>query len=240
MGEAEKGRPADDSGADVRQMFDRISGRYDLMNRLITLGQDRSWRRHVVRAARLPEQGGRLLDLGAGTGDIAREALGQHPDLELVVAADLSAAMMAVGRQRSGMDRIRWCQVDALALPFPDAHFDAVTSGYLARNVSDRRRLFAEQRRVVKPGGRVVCLDTTPPPGGAAGALVGLHLRVGIPLLGRLVAGDASAYRYLPESTEGFLAPEDLARIMEEAGLADVSHQTFMLGTQAVHTATRL
>ncbi len=232
------GRPPDSAEA-VQQMFDRISGRYDLMNRLITLGQDRRWRRWVVQEARLPREGGRLLDLGAGTGDIAAEALRQRPGLQQVVAADLSASMMSVGRARLGDAPISWCQVDALRLPFADASFDAVTSGYLARNVADRRQLFAEQLRVVKPGGRVVCLDTTPPPPGAAAPLVRFHMAVVIPALGKLVAGDGDAYRYLPETTEGFLAPEALAEVMSDAGLVDVAHRTFMLGTQAIHAGSK-
>jgi len=225
--------------AQVQEMFDAISPRYDLMNRLITMGQDGGWRRQVVRAAGLPAEGGRLLDLGAGTGDIAAEALRQHPGLDLTVAADLSASMMAVGRGREGMEGIRWCQVDALNLPFDDATFDAVTSGYLARNVGDRRRLFAEQRRVLRPGGRVVCLDTTPPPGGFLGPLIKFHMGVMIPLLGKLVAGDGAAYRYLPETTEAFLRPEELSRVMEEAGLEGVAFETLMFGTQAIHRGRR-
>ena len=222
---------------DVRAMFDRIAGRYRLMNTLMTLGRDRAWRRAVVRDAALP-RGGRLLDLASGTGDIALEALRQHPDAQ-VVAADFSLEMMRVGRRRPGGSRIAWCASDALALPFPDASFDAVTSGYLLRNVADRAGAFREQARVVRPGGRVVCLDTSPPPRSPLRPLVRLHLRRVIPLLGRLVAGDRSAYAYLAASTEGFKDPEELAAAMREAGLVEVRYRRFMGGTIAVHVGTR-
>lgn len=222
---------------DVRAMFDRIAGRYQLMNALMTFGRDRAWRRAVVRAAALPS-GGRLLDLASGTGDIALEALREDPGLR-VVAADFSLEMMRVGRRRPGGGRIAWCAADALTLPFADATFDAVTSGYLLRNVADRAGAFREQARVVRPGGRVVCLDTSPPPRSALRPLVRLYLRRVIPLLGRLVAGDRSAYAYLSASTEGFKTPEQLAAIMREAGLADVRCERFMAGTIAVHVGTR-
>ena len=222
----------------IREMFDSIAERYDLMNRLITYGRDRAWRRQLVRAAALPPCG-RLLDLGAGTGDVASEALRRHPDLSLDVAADLSEPMLRAGARRPGAKPIQRCLADALELPFADASFDAVTSAYLARNVPDVGQMFREQARVVRPGGRVVCLDTTPPPGGPLAPLVALQLRVVIPLLGRLVAGNAAAYRYLPASTRAFLDPEALAGQMRQAGLVEVSHRTFMLGTQALHVGRR-
>jgi len=222
---------------DVRAMFDRIAGRYRLMNVLMTFGRDRAWRRAVVDEAALPA-GGRLLDLASGTGDIALEALRRDPDLR-VIAADFSLEMMRVGRRRPDGGRVAWCAADALALPFADASFDAVTSGYLLRNVADRGRAFREQARVVRPGGRVVCLDTSPPPPSPLRPLVRLHLRRIIPLLGRLIAGDRSAYAYLSASTEGFTEPQRLAAIMREAGLVEVRYRSFMAGTIAVHVGVR-
>jgi demethylmenaquinone methyltransferase/2-methoxy-6-polyprenyl-1,4-benzoquinol methylase len=218
-------------------MFDRISGRYQRMNALMTFGRDRAWRRAVVQEAALPP-GGRLLDVASGTGDIALEALARDP-AGSVVAADFSLGMMRVGRTRPGGGRILWCAADALALPFADAAFDAVTSGYLLRNVTDRVGAFREQARVVRPGGRVVCLDTSPPPPSALRPLMRLYLRRVIPLLGRLVAGDRPAYAYLAASTEGFKTPAELTAIMQQAGLVDVHHRSFMGGSIAVHTGTR-
>jgi demethylmenaquinone methyltransferase/2-methoxy-6-polyprenyl-1,4-benzoquinol methylase len=218
-------------------MFDRIAGRYQHMNALMTFGRDRGWRRAVVREAALPP-GGRLLDVASGTGDIALEALARDPSVS-VVAGDFSLGMMRVGRLRTGGGRVFWCAADALALPFADASFDAVTSGYLLRNVADRVGAFREQARVVRPGGRVVCLDTSPPPPSLLRPFVRFYLRRVIPLLGRLVAGDRPAYAYLAASTEGFKSPAELAAIMREAGLVDVRHQAFMGGSIAVHTGTR-
>ena len=221
----------------VRRMFGRISGRYDLMNRLMTFGQDRSWRRYVIRKAELPI-GGRLLDVGTGTGDIALEALRRDQTL-IVTALDFSLRMMQVGRRRPDGQRVHWCHADALKLPFPDAHFDAVTSGYLIRNVIDVRQAFAEQMRVVRPGGRVVCLDTSPVPGNALRPFVLFHLKVVIPLLGYLVTRNRAAYMYLPESTEAFMIPDQLASTMRSVGLDDVSYRQFMSGTMAVHAGIR-
>ncbi len=218
-------------------MFDRIAGRYQLMNALMTFGRDRAWRRAVVLAAALPA-GGRLLDLASGTGDIALEALRLVAGVR-VTAADFSLEMMRVGRRRPGGERIAWCGADARSLPFADASFDAVTSGYLLRNVADRVGVFREQARVVRPGGRVVCLDTSPPPASPLRPLVRLYLRRVIPLLGRLIAGERSAYAYLSASTEGFKTPAELAAIMREAGLVEVRYQRFMAGTIAVHVGTR-
>lgn len=221
----------------VRTMFDRIARRYTLMNSLITFGRDASWRRAVVSESGLAP-GKRLLDAATGTGDIALEALRRVEGLQ-AVGADFSREMMRVGRTRPGGERILWCVADALALPFPDATFDAVTSGYLIRNVPDAAAAFREQLRVVKPGGKVVCLDTTPPPPSPLRPLALFYLRHVIPLLGRLLAGDTEAYAYLSRSTEGFKPPEETARIMREAGLEQVRYRLFMFGTMALHTGER-
>jgi demethylmenaquinone methyltransferase/2-methoxy-6-polyprenyl-1,4-benzoquinol methylase len=229
------------SGADraryVQSMFGRIAGRYDLMNRLMTAGQDVRWRRLVLdRAALAP--GARLLDLGTGTGDLAFEALRRDPGLR-VVGGDFTLPMMRVGQARPAGPRVGWGGLDALHLPFPDAVFDAVTSGYLMRNVVDVRRAWAEQYRVLKPGGRVVCLDTTPPPRGPLRPFIHFHLHVVIPALGRLITGASDAYTYLPDSTEGFLPAERLAERMAEAGFREVGFQRLMFGTMALHWGTR-
>jgi demethylmenaquinone methyltransferase/2-methoxy-6-polyprenyl-1,4-benzoquinol methylase len=218
-------------------MFARIAGRYDLMNRLMTGGQDVGWRRQVIQLAQAPP-GGKLLDLGTGTGDLAFEALRQQPALR-AVGGDFTLEMMRVGRARPDGGRVRWAGTDALNLPFPDDTFDAVTSGYLMRNVTDVRRAWAEQHRVLKPGGRTVCLDTTPPPRGVLRPFIEFHLHVVIPSLGRLVAGASDAYTYLPDSTENFLPAERLAEQMTQAGFRDVQFRRLMLGTMAIHWGTK-
>jgi len=221
----------------VQNMFGRIAGRYDLMNRLMTGGQDVRWRRLVMDLAQLP-RGGRLLDLGTGTGDLALEALGRDASL-LAIGGDFTLEMMRVGRRRAGGGRVRWLGVDALNLPLPGEQFDAVSSGYLMRNVADLPRALAEQWRVLKPGGRLVCLDTTPPPRNLLRPFINFHLHVIIPVLGRLVAGASDAYTYLPESTEHFLTAEQLAERLRQAGFREVHFRRLMLGTMAVHWGTK-
>lgn len=225
-----------DRATRVRAMFARIAPRYDLMNRLMTAGQDSSWRRQVLDLAGLPA-GGRLLDLGTGTGDLAFEAARRDPKLT-VIGGDFTLEMMRVGQRRDPPGRVRWTAADALHLPFARGAFDAVVSGYLLRNVEDVDRAWAEQRRVLKPGGRAVCLDTTPPPRGWLRPFIDFHLHTVIPLLGRWVTGEASAYTYLPESTEAFLPAEALARRMAEAGFHEVGFRRLMFGTMAIHWGT--
>jgi demethylmenaquinone methyltransferase/2-methoxy-6-polyprenyl-1,4-benzoquinol methylase len=219
----------------VQDMFGRIAGRYNLMNRLMTFGQDMKWRRFVVQQARL-RAGGKLLDLATGTGDIAFEAVRAVPGIQ-AVGADFSLPMMRVGQQLPLGRAVGWAGADALNLPFPDATFDAVTSGYLMRNVIDIPRAVREQLRVLKSGGRIVVLDTSPPPQNLLRPFIEIHLRYIIPTLGRLVAGKsgADAYQYLPSSTQAFKTPDELAAIMRAAGVRNVQYRTFMFGTMAVH-----
>ncbi len=221
----------------VQGMFDRIAARYNLMNRLMTFGQDMRWRRFVIRQAKLTPDS-RLLDLATGTGDIAFEALRQVPGVQ-VVGGDFSLGMMRVGQYLPLGDKVRWSGTDALNLPFADETFDAITAGYLIRNVTDIPRAFAEQRRVLKPGGRVIILDTTPPPNNLLRPFILIHLRYIIPLLGRLISGNPDAYKYLPDSTQAFKTPDELAALMRASGFENVAYQRFMFGTMAVHWGER-
>ena len=220
----------------VQNMFNDISGRYDIMNRLMTFGRDRSWRRFVAETALLPVHG-LLLDAGTGTGDIAFSVL-NHYRAARVVGADFSFEMIEVGQKRRQGEQVLWCCSDALELPFKNDTFDAVTSGYLMRNVSNIHLALRESMRVLRPGGRLVCLDTTPPSHNVWRPLILMHLKFVIPLLGLIVAQNRDAYRYLQESTECFVTPKELASIMREAGFKDVCHRKFMMGTMAVHWGT--
>ena len=217
----------------VQSMFGRIAGRYDLMNRLMTFGQDMKWRRFVIDKARLSPES-RLLDLASGTGDIAFAGLEQISGLR-VVGTDFAYPMMAVGQVRPLGQLMAWCQADALQLPYPSNTFDAVVSGYLLRNVIDLPACLAEQLRVVRPGGVIVTLDTTPPPRTFLRPAIEFHLRFVIPMLGRLLTSAPDAYEYLPSSTQAFKTPEELASLMLSAGLVNVGWRTFMFGTMAVH-----
>ncbi len=221
----------------VQDVFQRIAPRYDLMNRLMTAGQDRAWRQFVVQAAAVPH-GGTALDIATGTGDIAFEMLTQG-NVRLSIGADFAPAMMHVGQHRPLGKRVRWVTADALNLPFPSASFDAVTHGYLLRNVIDIARALSEQRRVLKPGGRVVSLDTSPPPRNLLRPFIVAYLKLVIPTLGTLLTGQRDAYTYLPSSTMGFKTPDALADLMRAAGFVDVSYRSFMFGTMAVHWGTK-
>jgi demethylmenaquinone methyltransferase/2-methoxy-6-polyprenyl-1,4-benzoquinol methylase len=217
----------------VRTMFARVARRYDWVNRVLSVGQDVKWRRQVIDLAHL-SPGGKLLDIGTGTGDLALEALRRDSSL-LAVGGDFTIEMMRQGHTRKGCERIQWVSTDALDLPFPTASFDAVTSGYLLRNVMDVMRVLAEQYRVLKPGGYAICLDTTPPPPDWWHWPIRFYLRVIIPLIGRLISGEADAYTYLPESTARFLRAEELADCMRHVGFQVVQFRRFMLGTMAIH-----
>jgi demethylmenaquinone methyltransferase/2-methoxy-6-polyprenyl-1,4-benzoquinol methylase len=217
-------------------MFTRIAPHYDLMNRLMTGWQDRRWRQEVIRRANLAP-GARLLDLGAGTGDLAYEALDQTPGCE-VVAADFTLAMMRQG-QRRGAPAPLWNAADALQLPFASSTFDAVVSGFLLRNVVDLPRTLAEQRRVLRPGGYWVALDTTRPHRTIFSPLINFHLHRIIPWLGRLLTGQADAYTYLPNSTATFLRAEELAAHLAAAGFRQVGFHRLMFGSVAIHWARK-
>ena len=221
----------------VQGMFARIAGRYDLMNRLMTAGQDRRWRRIVIEQTMLPANG-RLLDIATGTGDIALEGLRQISGLR-AVGGDFTIEMMQAGKQDPKRQAIRWTAADTLALPFADNCFDAVTSGFLMRNVIDVPGAFREQMRVTRPGGRVVVLESSPPKKNVLRPFIRFHLNVIIPTLGRLIAGESDAYRYLPDSTQQFQNPESLAAIMGQVGLLEVRYQMFMFGTIAIHSGQK-
>lgn len=214
----------------VQNMFTRIARRYDLMNRIMTAGQDIRWRRQVIRLAQL-ESDGRLLDLGTGTGDLAREALEQFPEAR-VIAADFTLEMMRIGQKRGP---VNFSSADALRLPFQDHLFDAVVSGFLMRNVMDLQKALQEQYRVLKKGGRIVILDTTRPKRNLLSPFIWVHMHLVIPLLGRLLTGSSDAYRYLPETTEGFVTAEQMAARMAAAGFKNINYERLMFGTIAIH-----
>jgi len=200
-------------------MFDAIAPRYDLLNRLLSLGIDQSWRTRAVEALRIPK-GGRVLDLATGTADLALRMLRHEPSAE-VVGLDPSQKMLEAGRKKiaeAGLGaRIELVLGDAETLPFAGASFDAVSIAFGIRNVPNRSRALSEMRRVTRPGGRVVVLELSEPRGFLSG-LAKFHVHTVVPNLGALLSG-AREYRYLEQSIAAFPPPEVFAELMKGAGL---------------------
>ncbi|MFD6177517.1 MULTISPECIES: ubiquinone/menaquinone biosynthesis methyltransferase [unclassified Isoptericola] len=223
-------------GEEVQRLFDTVPGYYDRMNRLMTVGRHAAWCRDVARRAQLPV-GGSLLDIATGTGVIALEAARQYPGAT-IHGVDFSEGMLEGARAKPGADAVTWEFADANALPYDDGSFDAVTHGYLLRNVEDAERVLAEQLRVLKPGGRLALLETCPPRG-LLKYPVALGVKVVIPLLGQLVARDKSSYTYLEETTLGFMSPEQVASILWRLGFDDVTWRRRFLGTHMIVSARK-
>jgi demethylmenaquinone methyltransferase/2-methoxy-6-polyprenyl-1,4-benzoquinol methylase len=220
----ETGRLAPDA---VRTMFDRIAPVYDAMNRVMTAGLDRRWRRLTAEAVVRP--GDRVLDAACGTGDLALADLRAGGT---VTGVDFSPAMLE--RARAKTTAVEWLEADATALPFADASFDAATIGFGLRNIPDYAAGLGELRRVLGPGGRLAVLEITRPQG-ALKPFYGLWFDRIVPLLGKVLPG-GSAYTYLPASVQRFPGPDELARLLEAAGFGEVRYRLFAGGIVALHT----
>ncbi len=220
-------------GASVQKMFDAIAGQYDLMNRVMTMGQDQRWRRFVVGQVNIPEKG-RVLDLATGTGDIAALLAQEYPEAH-IAGGDFSQNMLHFAKKLLADTTIDWQACDANSLPFADNIFDSVTFGYLLRYVDHVPKVLEEIHRVLKPGGTIISLDTTPPAKNILYPFITTYLRYGIPILGRMIASDEAAYSYLTGSTMGFYKADELAAAFTEAGFKSVHYTKFMCGTIAVH-----
>jgi demethylmenaquinone methyltransferase/2-methoxy-6-polyprenyl-1,4-benzoquinol methylase len=223
----ESGRlPADE----VRGMFDRIAPVYDAMNRVMTAGLDRRWRRLAAREVVWP--GDRVLDSCCGTGDLAIEAERRGGR---VTGLDFSERMLERARRKSGT--IEWVQGDALALPFADGEFDAVTCGFGVRNLADLEGGLREAARVLRPGGKIAVLEITRPRG-LLRPFFRLWFDVLVPLAGKVLPG-GKAYTYLPASVRRFPGPEDLAALFTSAGFEKVRYRLLGGGAVALHAAEK-
>jgi demethylmenaquinone methyltransferase/2-methoxy-6-polyprenyl-1,4-benzoquinol methylase len=233
---------AAEKGGLVRGVFDRVANRYDLMNDLMSLGAHRLWK--DAAAARMnPQPGERIVDCAGGTGDLARRYArlaraararrgGEPARITLV---DFDAAMVAAGRARGDDAGIEWVVGDAQSLPLPDACADAYSIGFGLRNVTDIPRALREARRVLKPGGRFLCLEFSQVTAAPLRPLYDTYSFRLIPAVGARVAGDADAYRYLVESIRRFPDQKTLAGMMAEAGFSRVSFTNFTGGVVALH-----
>ena len=213
----------------VRQMFDGIVPFYDVMNRVMTAGLDQAWRRRAAEA--VVEPGGRVLDACCGTGDLALACARMGGR---VTGLDFSERMLERARQKA--PEIEWVHGDLLALPFAEAAFDAATVGFGVRNVADLEAGFRELRRVLRPGGRLACLEITRPQG-VLSPFFRLWFDGVVPVLGKVVPG-GEAYTYLPASVRRFPGPRELAALLDRAGFTEIRWIMLGGGIVALHTAT--
>lgn len=207
----------------VRQGFDSIAPRYDLLNDIMTFGLHRAWKRKAVALLRC-QPGARILDLCSGTGDLARAAARSVPQSQ-IAAIDFSQQMMAQGRARTQQAPILWSGADAANLPFPNQCFDGAMVGFGLRNVASIEAALREALRVLKPGARLVNLDTAGAELAALQPLLRLHMNVMVPLLGTLLAGSHSMYNYLASSAAGFETPLQLKALFEQCGFRQVGYR---------------
>ena len=221
----------------VRDMFDRIAGRYELLNAVMTAGLYKLWNRKVVRATGL-RVGDSAIDLACGTGSLTRALARTVGPAGSVLGVDFSAEMLRAARARPETN-VEYRLGDATDLAgVPSARFDAATIAYGARNIPDLDGLFAEMARVLKPGGRAVCLEIARPTGRISGTFYGLWFDRIVPKVGGVISGDPHAYSYLPESVKAFVAPNELAVIMERNGLQNVTWDRLGGGIITLHRGT--
>ncbi|PKB67882.1 MAG: hypothetical protein BZY81_03595 [SAR202 cluster bacterium Io17-Chloro-G4] len=225
----------------VAGLFARIARRYDLMNDLMTFGQHRRWKRHTARLTAKGLQG-ISLDIATGTGDLAR-ALSRQPEIDHSVGLDLLPEMITLGHAKArgqGLSAKTTMMLgDALRLPFPDGSFACATAGFSLRNMTDLKGALAEMVRVVKPGGRITTLDLSPMADGIKSSLFRFCFHRLVPLMGYIIAGNRSAYTYLPQSVDYFLEADRLAEMFQEIGLVNVGFQRMGMGTVALHWGQR-
>jgi demethylmenaquinone methyltransferase / 2-methoxy-6-polyprenyl-1,4-benzoquinol methylase len=235
--------PLDAKQGLVDDVFHSVASRYDLMNDLMSGGLHRAWKDVMVATLNPPKQGPfALLDLAGGTGDIAFRVAAESE--ARITVADINADMLAVGRTRAAErgldDTISFVEANAEALPFPDRAFDAVTLAFGIRNVPRIATALRECHRVLKFGGRFLCLEFSAVDVPGLEALYDLYSFNVIPALGRVVTGDGEAYRYLVESIRRFPRPEIFADMMRQAGFARVSFQRMTAGVVALHSGWRV
>ena len=232
-------RDSEEFATEVRGMFDRIAGVYDLMNSAMTAGLHHQWRERAVDRAQVGP-GSDALDVCCGTGDLALELRRRIGPDGRVVGSDFSEPMLELARRKSGDEGlpVEFGWADALDLPYGDGSFDAVTIGFGARNLADLDKGLAEMARVLRPGGRLVILEITRPEREPLSSFYSLWFDRVVPVIGTL-AGDSDAYNYLPNSVRTFPAPEKLAAMMEAAGFTEIRWLLLAGGIIAIHSATK-
>jgi demethylmenaquinone methyltransferase/2-methoxy-6-polyprenyl-1,4-benzoquinol methylase len=227
----------------VGRVFTSVAGKYDLMNDLMSFGVHRLWKRWFAATSGV-RAGDRVLDLAGGTGDIAALLLPRVGEKGSVVIGDINAAMLHAGRDRMlncGFVRnLHYAQMNAEALPFPDASFDAVTIAFGLRNVTDKQRALGEMQRVLKPGGRALILEFSTVQSELLKPLYDFHSFKVLPRLGAFIAGDAESYQYLAESIRKHPDQATLKAMMETAGFARVDVRNLSAGIVAIHRGYKI
>lgn len=230
-----------EKGEQIQQMFGAIAPRYDFLNHLLSFGIDKRWRKTAVRLVKYSE-GGRILDVATGTGDLALEIARATPDSVRVTGADFSQEMVRIGEQKVAASpfsqrvdlRVAPCE----DLPFPSNTFDSVTIAFGIRNVVDRRLGLAEMWRVLKPSGRMVILEFSTPRSAVFRTLYHLYFRRILPVIGGLFSR-YNAYKYLPDSVMEFPSSEEFCQIMTDIGLKNVRCQPLTFGIASIYTGTK-
>lgn len=226
----------------VGRMFDRIAPTYDLLNHLLSFGRDRAWRHRAVDLLRVGKRQ-KVLDLATGTGDMLIAMRGRPPEIAEVVGLDISADMLAVCRRklhRRGLDEsVELLRADASRTPFADGRFDAVTMAFGIRNTADTPAMLREICRLLKAGGETVILEFSLPEGPVMRWCYLEYLRRVVPLVGRLVSGDAQAYRYLDRSIEAYHQPACFTSMMREAGFRDVAVTPLTFGVASIYRGVK-
>ncbi|MAB87837.1 MAG: ubiquinone/menaquinone biosynthesis methyltransferase [Planctomycetota bacterium] len=224
----------------VERMFDGIAKPYDRLNRVISLGRDRRWRAVAVEMSGV-RAGDNVADVGCGTGDLAFDFARAVGESGRVVGLDLSPGMLQVATAKHAASDVPWLSLhraNAAATGLPDAWADVVGMGWVLRNVGDRAPVYKEIQRILRPGGRFVCIDMSRPGNPVSRLGNWMYRHLAMPVLARFSGGDRSAYRYLASSTDHFPDGPDLAAELAQAGFKDVTWRSLMLGSLAVHVAT--
>lgn len=243
---AKEVKPYQDEGPSkkeqVTQMFDNIAPHYDLLNRVLSAGIDRKWRKNAIAKLNLPSPG-MALDVATGTGDLAFEIKKQYPD-STITGLDIAENMLNIARQKSskrGFDEsIDFVVGDSENLPFESNSFDAVSVAFGVRNFGDLNQGLREICRVLKPGGRLVVLEFTKPRVFPFKQLFGMYFKYILPRIGSLGSGDKKAYKYLYESVQAFPDYGDFTDRLEQTGFTNTSFKAQSLGICAIYTADKL